>query len=131
MKGLTVLPNSPLLHCEYLKKSVHGLYKLPNPAVEENTLEAHKGHFEIAAQEGFLKGVANAYYAALLLLVGNETQQTEAVELLGVRHQQCKLLHVLTIVFQVAQTLMPQKFISVLKLITSRFHKEYVLKLRI
>jgi hypothetical protein len=106
-EGLTVLPNSPLLHCEYLKKSVHGLYKLPNPAVEENTLEAHKGHFEIAAQEGFLKGVANAYYAALLLLVGNETQQTEAVELLGV-----------------AQTLMPQKFISVLKLITSRFHKD-------
>lgn len=52
--------------------------------MEEEDLAAQKNHFEVAVQEGYLKGVASAYYAALLLLVGNESHQPQALELLTV-----------------------------------------------
>ncbi len=83
-QGLDILPESPLLHCEYLKKAVQDLYKVQLYNIDDKYLAAQKGHFEMACKEGFLTGIAEAYYGAMLLLVGNEEQQNEAVERLKV-----------------------------------------------
>ena len=57
-----------------------------NNRVSEADLAENRRHFEIACKEGYLKGTAENYFAALLMLIEDDDEQrNQAIKLFEVR----------------------------------------------